>query len=99
MTFIDARRRRWLTKALLGLALASGSPSASSAADYLLGPQDKLRLKIYEWRASRDVIFEWTALNDEFIVGAEGFLSLPFAGDIRAAGLPPATSRGKSAVA
>jgi protein involved in polysaccharide export with SLBB domain len=78
-----------LAKALIGFALATGYPAASSGAEYLLGPQDKLRLKIYEWRASRDVIFEWTALNDEFIVGAGGSLSLPFVGDIRAAGETP----------
>jgi polysaccharide export outer membrane protein/exopolysaccharide production protein ExoF len=56
------------------------------AGEYLLGPQDKVRLKIYEWRASRDVIFEWTALNDQFTVGADGSLSLPFVGEIQAAG-------------
>lgn len=61
----------------------------ASAAEYLLGPQDKIRLKIYEWRASRDAIFEWTALNDQFIVGANGKLSLPFVGEIVAAGSEP----------
>jgi len=89
MKRIATRRGRWLASALLGTALAAGTLSASSGAEYLLGPQDKLRLKIYEWRASRDVIFEWTALNDEFIVGADGSLSLPFAGSIRASGETP----------
>jgi polysaccharide export outer membrane protein/exopolysaccharide production protein ExoF len=56
------------------------------AAEYLLGPQDKVRLKIYEWRPSRDTIFEWTALNDEFVVGADGTLFLPFVGQVRAQG-------------
>jgi polysaccharide export outer membrane protein/exopolysaccharide production protein ExoF len=59
------------------------------AAEYLLGPQDKVRLKVYEWRASRDVIFEWTALNDSFVVGADGTLFLPFVGQIRAQGTAP----------
>ena len=59
------------------------------AAEYLLGPQDKVRLKVYEWRASRDVIFEWTALNDDFVVGADGTLFLPFVGQIRAQGTAP----------
>jgi protein involved in polysaccharide export with SLBB domain len=58
----------------------------AAAAEYLLGPQDKVRLKIYEWRASRDAIFEWTALNDIFVVGADGLLFLPFVGEIRAEG-------------
>lgn len=69
---------------------AAGGPTAAIAGDeYVLGPQDKVRIKIYEWRASRDVIFEWTALNDVFTVSAGGSLSLPFAGEIRAAGLTP----------
>jgi polysaccharide export outer membrane protein/exopolysaccharide production protein ExoF len=59
---------------------------AASAADYLLGPQDKVRIKAYEWRPSRDEIFEWDALNDEFTVGAAGTLSLPFVGEVRATG-------------
>lgn len=82
-----AFRRVALSTALL-LAPAS-SFSFAHAGEYLLGPQDKVRLKIYEWRASRDVIFEWSALNDEFTVGAGGLLSLPFVGSIKATGLTP----------
>lgn len=61
-------------------------PSPADADEYLLGPQDRVRVKVYEWRASRDVIFEWSALNDVFTVGAEGRLALPFAGEVDAAG-------------
>ena len=65
--------RKWLsTAAAISLATVSACPLPASAAEYLLGPQDKVRLKVYEWRASRDVIFEWTALNDTFTVGADG---------------------------
>lgn len=60
-----------------------------AAEEYQLGPQDRIRVKIYEWRASRDEIFEWTALNDTFVVSPGGKLSLPFAGEIDAAGLTP----------
>jgi polysaccharide export outer membrane protein/exopolysaccharide production protein ExoF len=56
------------------------------ATNYVLGPQDKVRIKVYEWRASRDQIFEWDGINDEFTVGAAGTLSLPFAGEVEAAG-------------
>ncbi|PDT83704.1 polysaccharide biosynthesis/export family protein [Sinorhizobium sp. BJ1] len=70
--------------------LPAGGPTAAVANDeYILGPQDKVRIKIYEWRASRDLIFEWVGLNDEFTVSAGGALSLPFAGEVRAAGLTP----------
>lgn len=54
--------------------------------DYRLGAQDKIRIKVYEWRASRDAVFEWTALNDMFVVNSAGSLSLPLAGEIEAAG-------------
>jgi polysaccharide export outer membrane protein/exopolysaccharide production protein ExoF len=82
--------RKWLsTVAGISLAAAAACPLPASAADYLLGPQDKVRLKVYEWRASRDVIFEWTALNDSFVVGADGTLFLPFVGQIRAEGTAP----------
>ncbi|OBQ71281.1 polysaccharide biosynthesis/export family protein [Mesorhizobium erdmanii] len=82
--------RKWLlTMASASLAAAVACPLPSMAAEYLLGPQDKVRLKVYEWRASRDVIFEWTALNDAFVVGADGTLFLPFVGQIRAQGTAP----------
>ena len=77
--------RRWgfLAFAVILLNTIAGPVGA---ADYLLGPQDKVRIKAYEWRASRDEIFEWDGLNDEFTVGAAGTLSLPFAGEVEAAG-------------
>ena len=81
---------RWtfLSFAFLPMLLVSGSAQAADN-DYRLGPQDKIRVMAYEWRASRDEIFEWSALNDEFTVSAAGTLSLPFIGEIRAEGLSP----------
>jgi protein involved in polysaccharide export with SLBB domain len=76
-----------LATALAAVALASGLASPPAAEEYLLGPQDRVRLKVYEWRASRDMIFEWTALNDQFTVGADGALFLPFVGEIQAEGV------------
>ncbi|TPI81960.1 polysaccharide biosynthesis/export family protein [Mesorhizobium sp. B2-8-9] len=82
--------RKWLsTVAGISLTTIAANALPASAAEYLLGPQDKVRLKVYEWRASRDVIFEWTALNDSFVVGADGTLFLPFVGQIRAEGTAP----------
>ncbi|TPJ52287.1 sugar ABC transporter substrate-binding protein [Mesorhizobium sp. B2-7-1] len=63
-----------------------GATPASSK-DYVLGPQDKLRIKVYEWRASRDTIFDWAALNDVYTIGPDGSVSLPLIGAIKAAGL------------
>ena len=71
-----------------GAAVLASSEAA--AEEYELGPLDRIRLKVYEWRPSRDEIFEWTALNDEFVVSPSGTLSLPFVAEIQAQGLSPA---------
>jgi polysaccharide export outer membrane protein len=61
-------------------------PLAHPALVYKLGPQDRVRLRVFEWRPSRDEFFEWKALNAEFTVGASGFVSLPLVGEIPANG-------------
>ncbi|WP_099864339.1 polysaccharide biosynthesis/export family protein [Pararhizobium haloflavum] len=78
------RASRALALALSAAVLAGAMPAAAD--EYELGPQDRIRLKIYEWRPSHDTIFEWTALNDQFTVAADGTLFLPFIGEIRAEG-------------
>jgi len=63
--------------------------AAAGAEPYALGPQDKLRLRVFEWRAPVDQVYEWTALNGDFIVSSSGTVSLPLLGEISAAGLSP----------
>ena len=73
----------------IAIALAStGLASAGSAIDtsYGLGPQDKLRIKVYDWRTGAGEMHEWPALTGEFVVGASGEVSLPLVGEIPAAG-------------
>ena len=54
---------------------------------YRLGAMDKVRVKVLEWRASRDELFQWPALNDDYTVDSGGKLSLPIVGEVVAAGL------------
>src|SRR5690349_4865594 len=54
---------------------------------YRLGPQDKVSIKVYEWRPARDEIYEWTAFKSEYIVNATGSLSLPLLGEVPAQGI------------
>ena len=74
-------------------AARTGTPSGANSTasftsdDYRLGALDKLRVKVFEWRASRDEVFEWAALNAEYTIGASGKLSLPLIGEVPAAGL------------
>jgi polysaccharide export outer membrane protein/exopolysaccharide production protein ExoF len=66
---------------------ASGQATTPASADpYRLGVDDKLRLKIVEWRESVHDVHEWSALNDDFTVGSSGDLSLPLVGAVPAAG-------------
>src|SRR3954465_1072836 len=54
---------------------------------YRLGPDDRLRIRVYEWRDMYGQVHQdWAALNDEFTVGPTGELSLPLVGSVSAAG-------------
>ena len=68
-----------------GLARVGGS----TGNEYALGILDKVRVKVFEWRASRDELFEWSALNAEYAIGPEGKVSLPLIGELSAAGRTP----------
>jgi protein involved in polysaccharide export with SLBB domain len=56
------------------------------SAEYLLGPQDKLRVKVVEWRAGKAEYYEWTPFGAEYTVNPEGRVSLPMIGEIMAEG-------------
>jgi protein involved in polysaccharide export with SLBB domain len=71
---------------LLVVPRSGGLAGPVGSHDYVLGSQDKVRLKVFEWRASRDEIFEWAAFNAEYTVGQGGKISLPLVGDVLAAG-------------
>ena len=70
-----------------------GSTVAALAADtpghYLLGPQDNLNIRVYDLRRNTGEAYSWTALNGTFIVAADGTLSLPLIGQIKAEGGTP----------
>ncbi len=74
----------WTTEVV---AAKDGAESANVQPEYRLGPQDKVRIKVYEWRPARDEIYEWTAFKAEYTVNPSGFLSLPLLGDVPASGL------------
>jgi polysaccharide export outer membrane protein/exopolysaccharide production protein ExoF len=65
----------------------NGAGQANGQRQYQLGSQDKVSIKVYEWRPARDEVYEWTAFKAEYIVNAAGSLSLPLLGDVPAAGM------------
>ncbi|MCS0459176.1 MULTISPECIES: polysaccharide biosynthesis/export family protein [Rhizobium] len=59
---------------------------AAMADDYILGPQDILKIRVFEWRPSTGTAFEWVPLTGDFSISAAGNLSLPIIGNVPAAG-------------
>lgn len=70
--------------ALMGLALSA--PASAGEGEYRLGPADKIRLKVLEWRATQDQIFEWAPMTGELSVNPEGMLDVPLVGAVEASG-------------
>lgn len=69
------------------MKILAADASKEARPPYRLGPQDKVLIKVYEWRPSRDEIYEWTAFKAEYVVNASGSLSLPLLGEVPADGL------------
>lgn len=61
------------------------APSAK-AADYELGPMDKVSVRVIEWQTAEGTFREWPTITGDYRVGPSGTLSLPFAGEIAAGG-------------
>jgi len=72
--------------ASLSVAIVIGHAPADAAQDYRLGPQDAVKIRVFEWRPSTGAPFEWVPLNGEFAVSAAGNLSLPIIGTMQASG-------------
>ncbi len=70
-----------LAMACIGLAAVP-----AFAEDYILGPQDTLKVRVFEWRPTSGTAFEWVPLTGEFTISAAGNLSLPIIGTVPAAG-------------
>ena len=86
--YVKSLRRLSAIRFLIAAILWS-LPVVAHAAEYKLGPDDKVRVKVYEWRPSRGEPYEWAPLNAEFTVNSDGMLSLPLVGDIAVANLSP----------
>jgi exopolysaccharide production protein ExoF len=61
------------------LALTAARGLGAAELPYRLGPQDRLRIHVYEW----------PALTGEFTVGADDQISLPVVGEVPVSGLRP----------
>lgn len=80
--------RRMVVPFFLSALVSFAVPAASFASpdDYILGPQDTLKIRVYEWRPSTGTAFEWVPLTGEFVISPAGNLSLPIIGIVPVAG-------------
>lgn len=77
----------WIVALASGILASAFGPAI--AATYLLGPLDVLKIRVFEWRPSAGIAYEWVPLTGEFTVSASGTLSLPIVGTIPVAGKTP----------
>ncbi|CDX41901.1 Exopolysaccharide production protein ExoF [Mesorhizobium plurifarium] len=68
------------------LAASLAMPQLATAGDYQLGPLDKLNIRVAEWQTVDGTFRDWSAINGEYSIGPGGTLSVPFVGDMQAAG-------------
>ncbi|MEF2070631.1 polysaccharide biosynthesis/export family protein [Consotaella aegiceratis] len=68
------------------LLVAAGWAIPSWADEYRLGAMDKLHLRVAEWQAAQGEAREWSTLSGDYTVGPSGSISLPFLGEMPAAG-------------
>ncbi|WP_306256564.1 polysaccharide biosynthesis/export family protein [Pararhizobium sp. IMCC21322] len=71
---------------IAALVLVWFSSLSYAQAEYQLGVEDKLMIRVYEWRSVEGEVREWPALTGEYVVGASGKLTLPFVGSVPAIG-------------
>ncbi|WP_375337373.1 polysaccharide biosynthesis/export family protein [Rhizobium binae] len=70
--------------AVLSIVGAGGAVHAGE--EYVPGPQDTLKIRVYEWRPSTGTAYEWAPLTGDFVVSSAGNLSLPIIGTVSVAG-------------
>jgi len=87
----DAPRLALVLALLVLPALAQEAPPdaplAMEETGYRLGPREKLFIRIGQWDPVAQTYAAWPDVSGEYYVGADGIVSVPMAGSVRAAGL------------
>ena len=80
------RRCRGIAQGIFLMLISLGMSLPVMAEEYKLGAQDKLTIRVVEWQTVEGTFREWSALSGEYVVGAAGNISIPFIGEMEAAG-------------
>jgi polysaccharide biosynthesis/export protein ExoF len=77
----------WLRSTLaLGAVFAAAISWPAASESYRLGVQDRLRIKVVDWRAGKGEYYEWEVISSEYMVNPAGAISLPLVGEVQAEG-------------
>lgn len=60
--------------------------TAARAEEYQLGPMDKLKIRVVEWQTAEGSVRDWSMISGDYVVGPSGNVSMPFIGEMPAAG-------------
>lgn len=82
---LNATRKRVLVACA---AMVMTMPQVWGADDYVLGVMDKVTIRVAEWQTAEGTIRDWSSVAGVYTVGPSGALSLPFLGEVPAAGRP-----------
>jgi polysaccharide biosynthesis/export protein ExoF len=82
--------RRLIACLMTGMTVMMAGGAMADNEAYKLGVMDKLRIRVAEWQPAEGVVKSWDALSGDYSIGASGALSLPFIGNLDAAGRTPA---------
>jgi exopolysaccharide production protein ExoF len=77
--------RKFCALATILILMVSLAPGAM-AGNYILGPMDKLKIRIGEWQTSDGTLRDWSSVNGDYTVSAAGTISFPFLGSISVEG-------------
>ena len=71
---------------LIALLLAPLSAAVAQTEDYQLDAMDKLHIRVVEWQTAEGAVRDWSTISGDYMVGPSGNISLPFIGEMPAAG-------------
>ncbi len=61
--------------------------SSATAEPYRLAAQDRIALRVVEWRSGEADLKDWNVLSGTFLINDSGAISIPLVGEVAAAGL------------
>ncbi len=76
-----------VSAALPAAAQTTPAPAPAESNGYKLGPREKLFVRIGSWDSTTQTYVSWPDASGEYSIGADGYVSIPMAGAVMAAGL------------